>query len=996
MIRSRLHSLWLALLIPAAVLFFHGQASAQAEPEKVITLSHSGFEQAHSVALSPDGKLLAVGGTSGIYLVDTQRFAKTEFIETGVWARAVAFQPGSHTLAAGLFDHSIKFWNVPDAKLVSQMDSPQGWVRSISFSADGTWIASASDDNMVRVWRVKDTAPVLLQDATGVRAVALSPDGSLVAGALGDKTVRVWEVATGRLVYSLSGHEDWVRCLAFSPDGRLLASGSFDKTIRLWNMDGGTLERTLNGHSSSVLGVAFSPDGKTLASGSVDETVRLWNVLDGSQIRVLQGHEGFVYSVAFSPDSGTLASGSGDNTVRLWDMHSLAKADPALEQPVVTSASDCRVCHHRRGQVEPARVIELNCENCHPSGVSSTWCQGFPRSSLVEKTPISYHPVQGVSGVPVNDSKLAVMITSPGNGETLYVRGDFQAPEFVSGKVYRAGSIALSDIEVRLDIISDGETTASLVTNPTETGAFNFNVAINFASAPPHLSRPGTRQCLVCHGDFVPEAGLPKGDVHLVVTATAPEGQQATDNRWIHIDPSGMVQVPLQVLEAETKQPLKGLSIEAAAILYDWRNRFASTTSGADGEAELGLDALSQAETTYTISIPPQVLNGVLYESSAPVKLKLDPASPIQPLTLTARSVTGQIHGGVAGNTSADLNNLDVWAVQLPAGPAYRADLNAQGLFTFDDIPVGRYLVVPEEQDLFRHGQYVSPYAVDLLASPVTNISFSLEHGRMLSGKVMAKDGSPLPFAWVQTAGAIKAINPVTGTFLLDQLPSDTNYVTVSAPGFYTLPQSVKKTTQTLETYLVPRPDLRVINWGNGHVFLPAETKSTVTGSNIDLEYGWIWGRNASPDPLQIDLPGVDISLSSGQFALEKPADGTGWLYVQDGEAQVRTRNGQNVVPLSAGQMIALQEDSKPFPMEPTIVMALHPSLKQPPVFEKIEPTLRARTQNWLVRTGIGAMQTITFITYILSLVTLIAIPALVLFSYWKKRRKSSNSQENH
>jgi hypothetical protein len=412
----------------------------------------------------------------------------------------------------------------------------------------------------------------------------------------------------------------------------------------------------------------------------------------------------------------------------------------------------------------------------------------------------------------------------------------------------------------------------------------------------------------------------------------------------------------------------------------------------------LGLDALSQAETTYTVSIPPQVLNGVLYESPEPVKLKLDPSSPFQPLTLMARSVTGQINGGVGGETSGALDQINVWAVQLPGGPAYRTSLDSQNLFTFDRIPVSSYLIVPDMQALARQGLFTSPYAVDLMEAPVTNISFSVENGRMLSGSVKAQDGSPLPFAWVQVGqnSAIEAIDPATGAFLLDNLPSNANYVTVSAPGYYSHPQSVKKTTQTLETRLVPQPNLRVINWGNGRVFLPAETKSTVTGPKIDLQYGWIWGENTSSAPLEIHLPGVEVSLSSGQFALEQPAEGTGWLYVQEGEAIVITGDGQTVLPVTTGQMIGLSSGAAPFQMDSSVIMALHPSLDKLPIFEKIEPTLGARVQNWLVRTGIGAMQTITFITYILSLVTLIAIPGIVLFSYWKKRRYSSNSQENH
>jgi WD40 repeat protein len=70
-----------------------------------------------------------------------------------------------------------------------------------------------------------------------VSAVAFSPDGRFVATASDDETARVWETATGKEVYTLSGHEGPVRCVAFSPDGKRLATGSDDGTARLWLLD---------------------------------------------------------------------------------------------------------------------------------------------------------------------------------------------------------------------------------------------------------------------------------------------------------------------------------------------------------------------------------------------------------------------------------------------------------------------------------------------------------------------------------------------------------------------------------------------------------------------------------------------------------------------------------------------------------------------------------------------------------------------------------------
>jgi WD40 repeat protein len=999
--RSLIASVLLTLI--GVFLIYAGQASAQVKSEaiRVITLSKSGYEQAHGLAFSSDGKVLAVGGQSGIYLYDSQKLSEISYIQTDTRARSVAFVPGTEILAAGLFDNTVKFWDISSNQLTKTIDGPGGWVRTVSISADGSLIASASDDETLRVWQVADGAPVLVIDknTSGLRAVSISPDGKLAAGALGDNTVRVWSVPDGRLVYTLSGHTDWVRNLAFSPDGQLLASGSFDSNIMLWNMQDGSLYKTLKGHTSSILGMAFSPDGQTLASGDVDSTVRLWNVRDGSTIRMLQGHAGFVYSVAFSPDGKTLASGGEDNTVKLWDLDVYGKAVPGdnLTGPVINA--DCRQCHHRRGQVEPARVIELSCAGCHTGGIGSSWCAAFPRSASVKPGNVHYKAVGDNLGLPVLDRGMAVVIASPGNGETLYVRGDFMAPEVISGRVFTAERQTLSGMEIHLDILSGGQKTASLVTHPTENGDFLFNVAINPNSPPPHLSRPGTRQCLVCHGDFTPEAGLPKGDVRLVVTAVTPEGRQSSDERWIHVDNSRTAAVQVQVLDNKTHKPLPGLTVEASTLLYHWRDRFGGMTMDANGNGQLNLEALSQSLTAYNLSIPHQVVNGMLYASMEPAQLTLEAGASSHPtIVLAADAQSGKIMGNLGGGKATDnLQGIKVWALQLPAGPVFQTSSDAQGDFVFGDIPVSQYLVLPDPAELAQQNLSATASTVDLFGAPVSNVSISAAEARPLSGKVSAQDGGFLPFAWLNPGdqGRLPGADPSSGNYLIPDL-AKAAYVTALAPGYYALPQSVAPDQKNLDFRLVARPETQHIAWGTGSITVPPETKLSLKDLEFNLESGWLWGQGgAASQPALIHLAGLDISIPSGKFAIEYPSEGQAWLYIYEGNAQV-SFIGQPSVQVTAGQMLALQAGAAPLALDSSVAGAYHPSLEQALLAEIVEPTLRARIQSQLVKTGIGAMQMVTLVTYVLALVTIIAIPLIGIFLYRKKRQIPLHEQEKY
>lgn len=977
------------------------QASAQTgEALRTVLLSQSGYEEAHSLAYSSDGKYFAVGGISGIYIFDAQKLLLLDYLDTQVLARNVLFLPGGHTLVAGLFDNTIKLWHVPDGKLLNTLSGHQGWVRKISVTRDGSLLASAADDDTIRIWKMPAGDPILTIDKNtqGVRAVAISPDGQLVAGALEDRTVRVWRVADGKLLYTLSGHTDWVRCLAFSPDGGLLASGSFDMNVRLWRMSDGGLERILKGHTSSIQELSFSPDGKALASSAVDETVRLWHVSDGNLIQIFQGYTGFIYALSFSPDGKTIASGS-ENQLYIWDLKALgidtaaSTGTPTSQADVQSTTPDCRECHHTRGQIEPPRVVYMRCEGCHSYGASLVWCPTFPRASNIAPFKMGYTHTELPAGLPTSSDRLAVLIASPANGEILYSGTGLTAPVFVTGQVF-GDNLIPSALQVRLDVWSGEQKTTSLTSSISATGSYQFDLAIN----PQGALVPGIEggpDCETCHEKHRSLIAIPNGDVRLVVTVTDSTGRQASDERWVRVDSSGAASVPVQVVDSLTHEPLPGLSVNASAILYEWRGRYGSAVSGSDGSVVLDLEALTQAPTHYQLSVPPQVVNGVLY-ASPPAQVNLAPGATSHPMvTLTASAQHGKIHGAITAVDSARLAGLPVKAVQLPAGPVFETTLSAQNSFSFDSIPVSRYLIAPDSNVLAQQGLTTSGSAVDLFDSPNTNVSLDVTKGRPLTGKISGEDGTRVPFAWLQvnSQGDVYFIDPGSGRYLFTNLPQNADFVTFTAPGYYSKSQHISDNQETLDVQLVPEAETKFIPWGSGRVTLPPQTNAAFDGSDINLNSGWLWGKNEAAQPLTIHTANVQIHLSNGEFAIENAPNRTAWLYIYQGQAQVQFAGGQAPVEVRSGEMIALFESAQPMTIDTPVILALNPGLSESPVPERIQPTLGARVANWLEKVGVGAVQTITFITYILSLASLFAIPLFVLF-WVKKRRKSIDSKE--
>ena len=279
-----------------------------------------------AVALSADGRCLAVASAIGVWLYEAATSRALALLPTEGPVHSVVFSLHG-ALAAGLDNGRVELWEVETGERIGTLrHADWGRVTSVVFSHDGKALASGSWDQVIKLWNIETRREVGTwevpreSDSRWPLSVAFSPDGSRLVSGFQDGTVRLWDVATQTEAAALEGHSDRVVSVSFSPDGATLAS-SGRSTVRLWDAATQAQVATLRGHTGEVRSVSFSsPDGATLASGSSDRTVRLWDVATLEEVATFEEHRDGVRSVSFSPDGGTLVSGAADGTVLLREL----------------------------------------------------------------------------------------------------------------------------------------------------------------------------------------------------------------------------------------------------------------------------------------------------------------------------------------------------------------------------------------------------------------------------------------------------------------------------------------------------------------------------------------------------------------------------------------------------------------------------------------------------------------------------------------------------
>ncbi len=299
-----------------------------AEPTRTVRLPRR--EEPTRIAVSPDGKRVAVGGRNAqLFVLDLGVKSRSLRLSgaTGDIA-ALGWSPDGAMLVSTATDTGMLVWNTTSGERIRRFRHNGEAMQSADFSPDGRSIITTSPYSFqATIWSL-DSAVVALPGQTNELVAAdFAPDSRRVLTAAKDGSVRLWSLPDPPIYSERGGIESEhpeggnIAAVAFSPDERTIAMSTLDGLMYQKRLDSVSMKRMIDSAPGTLRTLAFSPDGRRLRGLLYDGTRRLWTLgTIPSRADVPTSSTAFAITTEFAADGRHALSITDQGSALVWDV----------------------------------------------------------------------------------------------------------------------------------------------------------------------------------------------------------------------------------------------------------------------------------------------------------------------------------------------------------------------------------------------------------------------------------------------------------------------------------------------------------------------------------------------------------------------------------------------------------------------------------------------------------------------------------------------------
>jgi len=263
----------------------------------------------HSLAVSPDGRMLASGGYRIVKLWERSAVQQLAKLPLPAKVRTLAHNIDGTFAAIVLEDNTIQLMDLATGTAGTKIPGGGSPVRAVTFSVDGETIAIGNEAGVVSTYQTSDGKHVAdLKTSTGISALATREKDSQLITGHADNLICLW---------------GWPELVEASPDDDA-------KPVEIKPI------REMKGHTQPPQHIRLLPNGNEIITGANDASARVFNLDNGKQV-FAQTVGGSVTAVASTADNNVFMATDSNKLARIWKRTNQKVADVAGS---ITTAQD--------------------------------------------------------------------------------------------------------------------------------------------------------------------------------------------------------------------------------------------------------------------------------------------------------------------------------------------------------------------------------------------------------------------------------------------------------------------------------------------------------------------------------------------------------------------------------------------------------------------------------------------------------------------------------